>query len=546
MSLSAAGARRRTTRARRLVAVGLVSAVAGLGAALTVTGATPPAAAETSPLGDYRPPVDARPVDRFRPPPGPYGAGNRGWAYDLPAGTVVHAAGAGRVAFAGPVGGRLVVSIDHPDGLRTTYTNLSAIDVRVGALLVTGTPVGRAGAGFHFGVRDGPTYLDPARLFAPADLGAGWVRLVPGRPETTSSRRGVLDRAAGAYRWLVGHSLARLPPPLLGAGPLPPVPFSVVRAGPGIAADVAAALADVDCTAAGVAPPPPPRGRRRAVLVGGLGSSASTAAIDDLATRTLGYDDIDVVRFSYAGGRIPQVPGRRRGGSFLDLPASTYDPADTVGDLLAQARALADLLARAVARAGGDPVDVFAHSQGGIVLRLALDVLSHRPGGATTLAGLGLVVTLGTPHGGAALAGQIDDIDAHALAALGGVAGLLRLGIDPASPWLRQLAPGSDLIRRLQTLVIPPGVRFLAIGAAGDLVVPGTASTVRGQPGALVGLYGPSAHGDLPGHRRTTQQLLLALDGRPPTCDGVARRVAHALVGHYVGIVTDQLIEATS
>ena len=52
------------------------------------------------------------------------------------------------------------------------------------------------------------------------------------------------------------------------------------------------------------------------------------------------------------------------------------------------------------------PIDLFAHSQGGLVVRLALIELERRHG-AEWLARIGLVATLGTPHGGADLATAI-------------------------------------------------------------------------------------------------------------------------------------------
>ena len=88
------------------------------------------------------------------------------------------------VAFAGSVAGTGVVSIDHPDGLRTTYTHLRAVSVGAGQPVRAGETVGEASRRLHFGVRLGPAYLDPVALVT-----AGWGRaeLVPaptgrGRP----------------------------------------------------------------------------------------------------------------------------------------------------------------------------------------------------------------------------------------------------------------------------------------------------------------------------------------------------------------------------
>jgi murein DD-endopeptidase MepM/ murein hydrolase activator NlpD len=91
------------------------------------------------------------------------------------AGGAVMAAGAGVVAYAGSVAGRDVVSIDHPDGIRTTYEPVSAV-VRAGQRIAAGQLIGRLQRGhpscspstcLHWGARlpDG-SYLDPMGLLA--------------------------------------------------------------------------------------------------------------------------------------------------------------------------------------------------------------------------------------------------------------------------------------------------------------------------------------------------------------------------------------------
>ncbi len=46
-----------------------------------------------------------------------------------------------------------------------------------------------------------------------------------------------------------------------------------------------------------------------AITVAGLGSTSTDASIDALRTRELGYDDGDVLRFSYRGGVVPSAAG---------------------------------------------------------------------------------------------------------------------------------------------------------------------------------------------------------------------------------------------
>lgn len=112
--------------------------------------------------------MDAPVADPFRAPEGPYGPGNRGIEYATAPGTAVRAIGSGVVAFAGSVAGRGVVSIDHPSGLRSTYTGLAQITVVVGAPVAQRDMVGRTATHLHLGLRDGRRYLDPAAFFGGA------------------------------------------------------------------------------------------------------------------------------------------------------------------------------------------------------------------------------------------------------------------------------------------------------------------------------------------------------------------------------------------
>lgn len=115
----------------------------------------------------YSPPMHAPLVDRFRAPRTPYGSGNRGWEYRPGSGTLVRSAARGIVVFAGTIAGRRFVSVQHPDGLRTTYSWLDSVAVGVGDHVERSTVVGTAGSVFHFGVRRGGEYLDPSVLFRP-------------------------------------------------------------------------------------------------------------------------------------------------------------------------------------------------------------------------------------------------------------------------------------------------------------------------------------------------------------------------------------------
>lgn len=126
----------------------------------------------------YRPPVTASVLDPYRPPPQPWMPGNRGIEYDTARGELVRAIGPGRVTFAGPVAGTLHVTVRHPDGLRSSYSNVGAVRVRVGHTVAAGHVVAVAAGPVHLGVREGDEYIDPASLWGDRVQG-GRVALIP-------------------------------------------------------------------------------------------------------------------------------------------------------------------------------------------------------------------------------------------------------------------------------------------------------------------------------------------------------------------------------
>lgn len=152
---------------------------------------------------DYVKPVPGPIVRHFEAPPTPYAAGHRGIDIQAPEGTTVVASATGVVAFAGQVGGSLFVSIDHPDGIRTTYSFLEMVLVRGGQAVRRGEPVARSGPGhpgvspahLHFGMRVGTEYIDPEPLLV-AGLRhdqSGVLRLAPlpgGEPVAARGRVG--------------------------------------------------------------------------------------------------------------------------------------------------------------------------------------------------------------------------------------------------------------------------------------------------------------------------------------------------------------------
>lgn len=485
-----------------------------------------------------RPPVDAPVVDPFRAPPTPYAAGNRGLEYSTEPGTPVRSAGSGEVTFAGPVAGTLHVTVLHPDGLRSTVSFLASVTVRRGDRVEQGDVVGTAGARLHLGVRSGEVYLDPAALMA-GRPGAR-VRLVPieeGQSGVAAERAAIAgwlaaDRPSSLHRagrWLGGRLQATGSLLAHYAPVLDPTRFAVATG-----AELFERLSErAPCTPAAV---PPPRsslgGRRVAVLVGGLGSTSESAAVDGVDTAALGYEAGDVYRFSYAGGRVPDESDRHQ-----DIAASAYDATDSQVDLHSSAAGLERLLGELAVRDPGVPIDVVAHSQGGLVTRLALDRM-HRSG---ELERLGAVVTLATPHEGADLATAAAALrtDPTLTALVGGAGRAIDVGIAPTSRSVEQLSELGEVVTHLVAVGVPEGVSFTSVGARGDLVVPATRTRVDGAPHVVVPLDRPDAHDALPASPDATRELALAIAGRPPTCESPADVALDVVAGQVVAQVTD-------
>lgn len=136
--------------------------------------------------GDWTWPVSGPVIRGFDPPDNPFGSGHRGIDVAAGLGTPVRAAAAGTVVFAGPVGGRLFVTIDHGAGLESTYSFLTSLSVRRGAVVSQGQSIGRSGSGhagalvphLHFGVRLQDLYVDPLTYLGPMEVWR-YIRLAP-------------------------------------------------------------------------------------------------------------------------------------------------------------------------------------------------------------------------------------------------------------------------------------------------------------------------------------------------------------------------------
>lgn len=557
----------------RLVA-GRLSAVPLL-VACVVLARMPLADAQTAPT--YLPPVDGPVIDDYRPPASPYGPGNRGLEYAATPGQGVRAAADGEVTFAGRIGASAHVVVLHPDGLRTSYSFLSATSVQRGDRVVQGQVVGIAGPVLHFGARAGERYIDPNLLLGggpvevhlvPAELrkplaeaqerrwlgelvdqvvsdawrglqagtaaageALGWARDAAGATASLAEQAATTSwetlRSELMSRWTQLVVLASY------TGQLPISPLFLLHA-----VDLwerAERFRDSQegCTPADEPPPPPPPGRRIAVLVSGFGSSSTQADILNVGTAALGYAEADVVQFSYAGGRSPGV------GSLSGVEERAYGPQDSTGDLRLSGQRLRKLLEAIGAEHPGVPVDVIAHSQGGVVARLAL-AGGNAPG--SRLPPVANLITMGTPHHGddAATANTLFGTTGPGRVTQAAAKDLSAGALDGASPAAAQLAETSELIDELEGMALPVGTRVTSIAAQGDISVGAMQSSLEGATNVLVPVEGPSAHSQLPGSAPAQRELALALSGLGPTCralgEGLALATGIGMFEDFVGL----------
>jgi hypothetical protein len=510
----------------------------------------------------YEPPVHGTVTDPFNMPASPYAAGDRGLDYATADGSPVRASAAGVVVFAGQVGGTLHVVVLHADGIRTSYSFLASIAVARGMHVAAGDVLGTTRTSFHFGARAGDAYVDPSAL-----LGAGHerVHLVP-EPLSEEHERGwlmgslhALASVGGAglhateagVAWAAQQSVdAALAPVRVGQQAL-----QLLGRADALAswADYARRLGDPTawfvtiasaswhatsdgCTADAVATPAVPQ-RHVLIEVAGLGSYTAkddpmdpeakfrAGAVVDVDEAALGYAPGDVVEFSY------------RGGTTRD---NAYTAANTQVDIRDSAKRLAALIQREAAEHPGVPIDIVAHSQGGLVTRAALayDIDLTKPGHPP----IASVVTLATPHHGANLATVGAELGKtfHG-SVLESLAGELQLGgIDPRSVSVKQLAENSEFIRRLNERPLPPGVWFTSIAGRGDNVVPTPRARLAGAHNVIVDVPGwVKDHDHLPGSAPAQRELGLALNHLPPSCQGVLAAVGEAVIGKAVSDVED-------
>lgn len=497
----------------------------------------------------YDEPVRGMKVDPFNMPASPYGAGDRGIDYATTAGSPVRASAAGQVVFAGQVGGTLHVVVLHADGIRTSYSFLASIAVARGAAVAAGDLLGTTGTSFHFGARAGDAYVDPAVLLGP---GHERVRLVAEPLSEEGEHQGVVGMlkslVGGGFHateagvaWAAQQSVdAALAPVRIGQQTL-----QLLGQADSLTAwaDYARRLGDPtgwlltigtaawhattdECTDGAVATPTLSQ-RHVLVEVAGLGSHTGTGetrytagAVARIHPATLGYAPNDVIEFSYAGGSVQD---------------HAYTSADTQQDIRESGRRLAALIERVARDNPGVPIDIVAHSQGGLVTRAALayNLDLTKPGHPP----INSVVTLATPHHGANLATVGADLGhtAHGVV-LETVAGDLELGgIDPRSTSVKQLSENSDFIRKLNERPLPPGVWFTSVAGRGDPVVPTPRARLDGAHNVIVDPPGIGTdHDKLPGSEPAHRELALALNHLPPSCKSVVAATTDAVIGKVV------------
>jgi hypothetical protein len=473
-----------------------------------------------------------------------------------------------------------------------------------------GTGAGHDGSVLHFGLRVGDTYVDPMMLFRPPDL-TKLVHLAPADPPAEQAWTPAAEREAirASLRLPVPGAPAEPTADDDGGGCGDGVP--IIGGAISATCDVGGWLGDraVDAVDVGVSAVHAVTGLAGAALDGLRRAAVATVALlravpaelaRVLATTPMGRLTLDLVEIGRrlydtitadcddhagpadgtggSGHRVMVVAGIDSAGAAadrgptvaLDVGALGYDAGggeiryfsyapdggaytadDTHGDLVAEAANLREQLRAMQREQPGREVDLIGHSQGGVVIDLFLSRF-YDPADPT-LPPVGTVVTLDSPHEGAALAtagAEIRTTPAGRLA-LDDVIGPHAPFPPPDSRAVQQLAETSATMRSLFPHGLPDHVDYTTFAAPEDLVVPATNVVVPGAQEALVPVApGLGEHSAVVRDPSALRAVRNVLEGRPPPCVSlgtalrgavapvVISRVEHDLGNVAVGAAT--------
>lgn len=428
--------------------------------------------ADADPPLRFIPPVDGAIGRGFEEPQRRWGPGHRGIDIAAPVGTPVRAAAVGTVSYAGSIGSMTAVTVAHGGGIETTYSSLDAVSVVSGERVTEGAILGTTGRshegdayGVHLGMKLDGRYVDPSLFLALADTGSA-IHLAP---EMWSPPESMGESFAAAFR----------EPGTTFADCVSPPRF-----------DLAEAPAPTD---------------NIAVAVAGIGSATGTAEIHLNGPEALGYDE--VYDYSYAG--VDEGDLHR-----------PYQRKDTFDDINVAAGKLRAQLVAIGRHHPGRAIDLFAHSQGGIVARTLLARAANTSD--LDMPPIEHLVTFATPHAGAPLAAETGDLEDDALGrailrVAERAAAVLKLP-DPGSIAVRQLAPGSDLMDDLAGETVLYGTRVLTLAIPHDVVVPAHAALLEGSTTKVVGPEGINGHDAVVSSEAALATAYQFLRGGPAPC----------------------------
>ena len=478
----------------------LVWFLAAVALAAPAAPATPQPVDVTAQLGlgpvVYQRPVPGELVSGFEQPIGPFGPGHRGVDLRVGPREPVVAAANGVVTFAGTVAGRAWVTLQHADGIRTTYGALTDLRVRRGEVVVRGQLLGDAAGDthdrlavpvLHWGARYAHAYLDPLSL---VDRGP-WRPALVGPGGWDATHLPDLHRYAS---WDGQHRFGFVP-------------------------------GSSHAEHAGWAHAPNPN---HVIGVAGLGSNSMSQPID---LEHLGFSTEDVTYLSYSGRHD-------EAGDATDPRRDqlTYGAEDTWEGVWQGAFALRDQLRAQWQRSPGQGVDLVGHSMGGVVI-MTYVLFLHDPTDPT-LPPLGHVATIASPLQGADIAwavkkGMDDPLGRRILE---GVAE--HAGQDPSSQAIRDLAVGSDVVEGIDDRwadatadvyagPLATGTKVFTFGGSKDLIVPEHRSELPGAdhvvlPGSHDGVRETEAS-------RIALRAFLADQPVPGEDGGVGHWVSHPL-----------------